>query len=303
MTVETTPRRPDTGPARQGTGGRALVAYLTAQRDAVRANEGGVRAGDADAVHDMRVATRRLRSVLRSHRSVLDRWQPLRDELKWLATALGDVRDGDVMAQRLADAVATQPPELVVGPVAARLQQRLAGDTAQARERLVEALDSPRYTALLEALDELAAAGPTRQVGKGRLRRRARKDLRRADQRLDSGAGPAGASDERLHEARKAYKRARYAVEVLEPVAGKPAKRLVKRLKRLQEELGGHQDAVVTGALLRQQGMTAFAEGENTFTYGLLLGRQQREAEVHRDRVPRVSRRAATARTRGWLDG
>ena len=179
---------PITGPARQPAGGRALVAYLTAQRDAVRATEGGVRAGDADAVHDMRVATRRLRSTLRSHRRCSARGSRLRDELKWLATALGGVRDGDVMAQRLADVVAAQPPQLVVGPVAARLTQRLAGDTARARERLVEALDSPRYAALLDALDDIVARGPTRRVGKNRLRRAARKALRRAD-RLDEGGG------------------------------------------------------------------------------------------------------------------
>jgi CHAD domain-containing protein len=251
----------------------------------------------------MRVATRRLRSTLRSHRALLGPWQPLRDELRWLATALGDVRDGDVMAHRLADAVAAQPPELVVGPVAARLTQRLAGENARARERLVEALESPRYAALLDALDDLVDAGPTRRVGKGRLRRAARKALRRADRMLDPGTGPDTASDERLHEARKAYKRARYAVEVLRPVAGQPARRLRKRLTVLQDELGAHQDAVVTAMLLRRQGMTAYAQGENAFTYGLLLGRQLREAEVHRDRLPRVSRRAASARARAWLDG
>ena len=60
---------------------------------------------------------------------------------------------------------------------------------------------------------------------------------------------------------------------------------------------------MVTAVLLRAQGMTAFTAGENAFTYGLLLGRQQREAEIHRGRLPRVSHRAATARARGWLDG
>src|SRR4051812_29192935 len=105
MTAVTTARRPDTGPARAAvdqpagravapsrtrSGERALVAYLSKQRDAVRAAEAGVRYGDTEAVHDMRVATRRLRSTLRSFRADLRPWQPLRDELKWLATALGE---------------------------------------------------------------------------------------------------------------------------------------------------------------------------------------------------------------------
>jgi CHAD domain-containing protein len=304
MTVTTT-RRPDSGPARRGADGRALVAYLTAQRDAVRGTEAGVRNGDADAVHDMRVATRRLRSTLRSFRSVLRPWQPLRDELKWLATALGDVRDGDVMGRRLADAVAAQPPELVVGPVAARLAQWQADETARARERLVAALDSPRYRTLLEGLDELAGSGPTRRAGKGRLRQAARKALRRADRRLGSVEGAVGRPDgaERLHEGRKAYKRARYAVEVLLPVAGKPASRLRKRLKDLQDVLGAHQDAVVISGRLREQGMRAYADGENAFTYGLLHGRQQAAAERCRERLPRAHRRAASPKARGWLDG
>jgi len=298
MTAVTTTRRPDSGPARQPVGGRALIAYLSKQRDAVRAAEGDVRHGDADAVHDMRVATRRLRSTLRSFRADLRPWQPLRDELKWLATALGDVRDGDVMGERLAAAVAAQPPELVVGPVAARLAQRAARETARARERLIAALDSPRYAALLRSLDELVASGPTRRVGRGRLRRAARKALRRADGRL-AGAS----SDAARHEARKAYKRTRYAVEVLRPVAGGPATRLRKRLTTLQDVLGANQDAVITAARLREHGMRAYADGENAFTYGLLLGRQQRAAELARERIPRASRRAGTARVRGWLDG
>jgi CHAD domain-containing protein len=298
MTAVTTARRPATGPARQGVGERALVAYLTEQRDAVRATEAGARYGDADAVHDMRVATRRLRSTLRSFRADLRPWQPLRDELKWLATVLGDVRDGDVMGERLAAAVAAQPPELVVGPVAARLAQRAARETARARERLIAALDSPRYAALLRSLDELVASGPTRRVGKGRLRRAARKALRRADDRLVRAS-----TDAQRHEARKAYKRARYAVEVLRPVAGKPATRLRKRLTALQDVLGANQDALITAARLREHGMRAFADGENAFTYGLLLGRQQCAAELSRKQIPRASRRAGTAKVRGWLDG
>jgi CHAD domain-containing protein len=262
---------------------------------------------------------------------VLRPWQPLRDELKWFATALGGVRDGDVMGQRLAEAVAAQPPELVIGPVAARLAQRVARESAQARERLIEAMDSPRYASLLAGLDDLVVAGPTRRVRKGRLRRAARRALQRADRRLDAGqntdgrktggqktgahagrtpgdhtlhitgdhAGPS--RDERLHEARKAYKRARYAVEVLVPVAGPPASRLRKRLKYLQDVLGAHQDAVITTTRLREHGLRAFAASENAFTYGLLGGRQQEAAALSRARLPRARRRVAAVKVRGWL--
>jgi CHAD domain-containing protein len=291
MTAGTTARRLSAEPARRS---GALVAYLTEQRDALRTCSHGAGRGDADAVHDMRVATRRLRSALRTFRPVLRQWQPLRDELKWLADTLGQVRDGDVMSARLVAELDAQPPELVVGPVRNRL--RLTGDLAKARQALVVALDSPRYRALLASLDDLVATGPSRRLGAGRLRRAARKDLRRADKRLSLAK-----RDDQLHDARKAYKRARYAVEVLRPVDGKPANRLRKRLGDLQDVLGDHQDAVVTAALLRRQAMRAFTGGENTFTYGLLTGRQQQAAADSRARIDAARKRAGAKRVRGWL--
>jgi CHAD domain-containing protein len=154
----------------------------------------------------------------------------LRDELHWLANRLGEVRDDDVMAQRLTAAVHAEPPELVLGPVAARIQSQLAAHGAQARVALVEALDSDRYQRLITQSAALAAALTT-GVPKKRLRRLAAKALRRADARLKAAdrADPIH-RDTRMHAARRAYKRARYAAEALRPVAGRPAKQLAQRL-------------------------------------------------------------------------
>jgi CHAD domain-containing protein len=272
-----------------------LDRYMSAQREAIGANEPGVRRGDPAAVHDMRVATRRLRSTLRTFRPLLDRarTEPLRAELRWLTQLLGDVRDGDVMAGRLARAVAAEPPELVLGPVAARLQGRLAARTAEARAALTDGLDSRRYTDLLAALDRLSL--PTDPPAK-RLRKLARKAIHRADRRLDTATG-----DEQLHEARKAYKRARYAAEALVPLAGKPAKQLAKRISKLQDVLGTHQDTIVTGDLLRGYGLRAYLHGDNAFTYGLLHARQHAAGERVLDKLPKVRRRAGKSKVRGWL--
>jgi inorganic triphosphatase YgiF len=92
----------------------AVVVYLRAQHDTIAANEPGVRAGDEDAVHDMRVAIRRTRSTLRSFRGMWDRARvdAFRGELKWLADRLGQVRDGQVMATRLAAGVRAEPRDL-----------------------------------------------------------------------------------------------------------------------------------------------------------------------------------------------
>jgi CHAD domain-containing protein len=275
--------------------GGVLDTYLDAQRRAIRRTEPGVRAGDPEAVHDMRVAVRRLRSTLRTFRPVLDRerTEPVRAELRWLAGLLGPVRDGDVLARRLAAALAAEPAELTVGPVAARIQERLAASTARARQELTAVLDGERYAALVAALDGIRPDSPAPD----RLRALARKALRRADRRL-AGAG----SDAALHEARKAYKRARYAVEVLEPLAGTQARRLAKRLTALQDVLGANQDAIVAEDLLRDYGMLAYLDGENAFSYGLLHARQRAAAQRHLAELPRARRRAGKRRLRDWLD-
>jgi CHAD domain-containing protein len=257
-----------------------------------------VRAGDPDAVHDMRVATRRLRSTLRSYRKLLDRerTEPVRAELRWLGQQLGAVRDSDVLAHRLDTAVAAEPPELVVGPVAARIRQHMSARTAKAREDLLAALDSPRYAELLAGVDRVVAVSGEAPSGRNRLVRRAGRALRRADEQLDGAR-----TDVALHEARKAYKRARYAVELVEPLVGKPARRLTKRLKALQDILGTHQDAVVAGDLLRQYGMRAHLEGENAFTYGLLHARQYAARQESLRDLRKVRRSAQRGKVRRWL--
>ncbi|GAA1808481.1 CYTH and CHAD domain-containing protein [Planosporangium flavigriseum] len=289
---------------------QVLNAYLGKQRDAIVSNDPGVRRGDPDAVHAMRVATRRLRGTLRTFRPLLDadRAEPLREELKWLGQVLGEVRDGDVMAVRLDRAVRAEPVELVVGPVVAHIHGRLASRTAEARVRLIEALDSPRYAALLNALDDVVAAEPRVPATGKRLRRFARKALRRADERLDRAVGGGrndaagdGRNDAHLHDARKAYKRARYAAEAIAPLAGKPARRLTKRLTALQDVLGAHQDTITTGELLREYGMRAHLDGANAFTYGLLHARQH-DADLRRlERLCEVRRRAGEPKVRRWL--
>jgi CHAD domain-containing protein len=271
-----------------------LASYLAEQRNKLHAMEPGVREFDADAVHDMRVAIRRLRATLRTFRPLLDaaRSERLRSELRWLGGVLGTVRDGDVLAERIGATLAELPPELVVGPVAARVRQRLTAGTAAAREELVAALDGDRYRVLLDSLDALVATVPTHVPSK-RLRGRARRALRRADHTLD-----AADEDTALHEARKAYKRARYAVELLEPVAGKRARRLVRRLTALQDMLGTHQDAVVASQVLREYGMRANLDGENAFTYGLLVARHQQAGADALAQLPRARRRAGRRRLR-----
>jgi CHAD domain-containing protein len=281
----------------------ALTQYLRAQLEALRGGEPGMRAADPVTVHDSRVAIRRLRSTARTFRPLLDgsRADQLRPELQWFGELLGAVRDAQVMEQRLTAALAAESPDLVVGPVASRIRSELAAEIARDTDQLIHALASNRYVAMLQSVSQLAdSVHPYRPR---RARRLVRKALRRADVRLDVAcrAGPAD-RDPLLHEARKAVKRARYAVEVLRPVEGRPARRLDRRLQGLQDLLGANQDAVVTRQWLRAAGMRAHLAEENAFTYGLLIARQDSAAANRLGGLWKAARQARDRKARGWLN-
>jgi CHAD domain-containing protein len=290
----------------------AVSTYLRCQRDVLAERMPAARSGDGEAVHDARVAVRRLRATLRTYRPVLEagRTEPLRAELSWLGDLLGAVRDADVLGARLNLFLAAEPRELVLGPVAARIRQHLAAATAQAQSDLGEGLGSHRYGQLMAGLDA-AVTDPERPVSVDRpgstLRQRAcaRRALRRADRLLTAAVARLSTCDDEaageLHAARRAYKRARYAVEVLEPDAPPRAGRLVLRLKALQDLLGEHQDAVVAERVLREYGVAAHLNGENAFTYGLLLGRQRPAGRFAVPGLARAHRRAGRKRLRDWL--
>src|SRR6478736_5566277 len=134
-----------------------LLAHLTEQVRAMTSREQQARLDEPDGVHKMRVATRRLRSALSTFRPLLDRevTDPLRDELKWIAAELGGARDAEVLRIRLLDEIAAEPDDLVLGPVAARIEAELRADHRRAHDALVQALKSERYFRLLDQLDAL----------------------------------------------------------------------------------------------------------------------------------------------------
>jgi len=111
---------------------------------------------DPEAVHQARVAVRRVRSTLRTVRGVLDKdWiKRLRDELKWLADLLGEVRDADVLRARLERAVADLPEADHAG--GRQMLRRLADRRDVARAAVIEAMGGERFAQLLD--DVVAAA-------------------------------------------------------------------------------------------------------------------------------------------------
>ena len=214
----------------------------------LRARDPLVREGLQEGVHSMRVAIRRLRSLLATGRPFMARsvTDPLRAELAWLAEALGEVRDAEVRRSRLdksIDALVEDRPEVdwEPGRVRSALWSPLVAEHDRALVVLDEVLTSERYALLLDQLRGLVADPPwtdkaSKSIG-GAYRRRTRRELDRVHQRMEVALDPAHTPDERgdaLHEARKAVKRARYAVEPLGPVYGDAAVTLAKRLKKLQ---------------------------------------------------------------------
>jgi CHAD domain-containing protein len=298
-------RLPDTGDpprlAASSPAGQVVLAYLRAQAGTLMSLDPLVRLDEPDAVHQMRVAARRLRATLRSFGHILrrDATSGLAADLKWLGGVLGGARDGEVLAAHLRGGLRRSPVELRIGPVEARIQGHFASLSAAARTELLAVLDSDRYFTLLDDLDRLVAEPPfTAEAARpaaDALRAAARRALRQADRRMRRAwhADPGQARDEALHRARKSVRRARFAAEVAAPAAGGKATRFAKRMKRVQSVLGEHQDAVIARAVVRDLAIGAHLAGENAFSYGLLYERDVCDGERLRAEARRIWKKAA----------
>ena len=228
------------------TAGEVMLQALRATTKALGKAERKVRDGDPQAVTQMRVATRQLRSTLRGFSRLLDRHRtrPVLAELAWLGRQLGEENDTQETIKELRRQHDLLPPELIVGPVVDHARKELDQLIAHGSHTTLAALDSHRYTALREGLDRLLADPPftqraTRPAGE-ELPKNIAKALRTLDRQLVAAqALPAGPErDQALHEARKADKQLRHVTEVAAPVLGKPARRLGRQAKKLQDLLG-----------------------------------------------------------------
>lgn len=302
-----------TRPARSATAGEVILAYLRLQAHELRSLEQAVRADEYDAVHQMRVATRRLRGTLRSFGQVVPRAETahLAGELKWLGQLLGTARDDEVLPAHLKASLRPVPTELLIGPVQARVQGHFAPRRAAGHTEVTEALDSPRYAELLAELD-LLTAGPLSggQIGpkagdpaRKVLPTAVRKAYRQADRRMRRArrtpSGPA--RDVALHQARKSARRARYAAEAAALVSGQPASRFAKQMKKVQSALGEHQDSVLARQTARDLGIGAHLAGENAFTYGLLHERERYQATKLQSSARKTWKKASRKRNLQWL--
>lgn len=301
--------RPRTALRRKASAGETVRAALSTQVRAVRELDALVRRAEPEAVHQMRVATRRLRATLRNFGKVVDRdaTADLGAELRWLSGVLAVARDQEVVAQRVEAMLRDTPADQVLGPVAAQLTRQFAREQAEAHARVLAELETDRYYALLDALDGLVADPPLTRLatrrGRDTLPNLVGRSARRVDRAIAAAdRAPHGSEREvALHQARKAARRARYAAETVEPLLGRTARRTARRFKRVQTVLGDHHDAVRTRSFLRNLGAQAHTEGRNGFTFGLWHEREAQAAARAEAELPEMWRAASRRKQRRWM--
>lgn len=257
-----------------------------------------VRADAYDSIHQMRVTTRKLRSLLRDYQESFglpeDGW--VLDELRELAGILGVARDAEVLAERYERDLDGLAPELVRGPV----RERLVGG-AQRRyqtglRRSLIAMRSQRYFRLLDSLDLIAAETPGAATAEEQAPvtieaayKKVRKAQKAAAEVDREHPDDRHQRDEALHRIRKRAKRLRYTASAT------GAAKVSEQAKAVQSLLGDHQDSVVSREHLRQEAEIAHAAGEDTFTYGLLYQREADLADRCRDELDDTLRKLAKA--------
>ena len=269
---------PDLGPTEIDatlSAGEVAFAILRRHFAATLAHEPGVRLGeDPEELHDMRVATRRLRAALKLYSDFLPkRSERYERDLRWVGGVLGEVRDLDVHLQRLAEDASTN------GEVLEEVVSLLSERRIEARRRMLEALDSNRYERLVASFSATLRRGrsptptaPILEAAPDLLRRRYKK-VRKAANTLSEDSPP-----EHFHDLRKKGKRLRYALEPLQEIYGKPAKKMVKLLKKTQDDLGDHQDLIVASGLMEELGVARDRPPQHAFTMGSMAEGHGREA-------------------------
>ena len=265
-------------------------------------HDAAVRLGeDPEAVHQARVATRRIRSTLRTFSSLLEpEWTgELRDQLKWLAGLLGAVRDTDVLLQRFhADLAALPDEDAALGP---QLLEGLEGQRAAVHDLLLGAMAERRYATLLDDLVAAATSPALLPDADGPAAEALPPLVAKPWKKLAKAVRAAGRQpgDAELHQIRIRAKRVRYAAEAVVPAVGKRAKRFAKAAEALQEVLGEQHDAVVAEAWLRNAAHSA-RRGE-ALVAGQLIVAERAKADASRAAWRKVWKALDRKSLRAWF--
>ena len=250
---------------------RGRIAQIFELREAVIAAE------DIEAVHDMRVATRRMRSALRDLRKFIaktDSLLKLSSNLKTLAGILGEARDLDVAIAALREFAEAAPDSTVRTGITAMIDERMLNRSA-VQPRIVEAVSEVALVNLLASFNAVFLGPP--HESRATFRAAGRRAIRRAlDEFLDLSECLYDPSETvRLHELRIAAKRLRYAIEFFGQCWGKRLRTAAKDVAAMQGFLGDLHDADVWLAGLE-------ASEHDQANRWLMLEFQRRRIENHR---------------------
>jgi triphosphatase len=304
--------RPDTtldvGPVRidaDMSAGEVAFAVLRRQFRALIAKEPGTRLGDdPEDLHDMRVATRRLRAAIALFEPALPvRLARLREEVGWLGGVLGSVRDLDVQLEQLGEWTAERQEQERHALDA--LRDVIERSLSRARAELLRTLDSGRYARFVMTFSRLLRAGPLRRgaatrtpitVAAPELVRRRYRAVRRAGAHLVRDSPPAD-----FHRLRIRCKRLRYALEFVQDVYPGDADHLIAALVDVQDILGAHQDAIVAMEHLRSllEEHAAALPPATIFAMGEVAQRYTADAASLRGRLPGAY---ASIKGKAWKD-
>lgn len=272
----------------------AVVAALQANRDKLVAYDPKVRRDEWDSVHQMRVATRELRSHLQTFDGVLagERVERVLSELKVLAGMLGVARDAEVVEERFVWLLDSDDSGMITPEDREHILATIGEEYRRAHRRIVAGLNSERYLSLLDDLDALLADPPVVQTNAAekpqkmdtvmaehldaayeKLRKRHKKAVRN----WDNPELSLHEREEYFHDMRKAAKKLRYAAEAVSTATGLKTRRIYKACKQMQEVLGDFQDAVTSRDKLQAMAATDARRHRGTFVLGLLW---QREREI-----------------------
>lgn len=262
--------------------GDVAVQVLKQNAQAFEEHMPGAREGkDPRHVHQMRVATRRLRAALRLFADLLPpESASLNDELNWIAGQLSAARDLDVQLQRLRENGVELGLLATLEPYGSWLEEQ----RQRAQAELTSAIESPRFDHLLLHLKGLdawspipATDAPLLEEAPRRLRRTFKK-LRERARAIDEDS-----PSTELHKVRIAAKRLRYTAEFFESAYGRRARRLAECLTSLQDLLGELQDGVVGAQRIHQAVQTAAGAwaAETSVALGRVLQHDvQRASEI-----------------------
>jgi len=249
---------------------------------AMKQHQAAAIAGDIEALHQMRVGTRRLRASVQLFAGVIhgSRMRIYKRDLPWLGQAAGSVRDCDVMEALLRDCGHHLEPALATAlePLAEVISAKRDAEHA----RFVEQLRTPRYTQMCARLADplLRRALPATDAGCNAPAMIApiARSVRKAGKRIARNAPPA-----LFHRLRVRIKRLRYALEMLIEMGGKRSRKALMRLEQMQELLGVHQDTVTAAAWLRDYALSVEGVAPGTLmavgaTIQMLVDRRQQLA-------------------------